>query len=242
MATKKCIDLLSLLTCRMLQTMAEWMAEIDPDTADEYTSLEEFMKMRAGDYATYAMFCREFLSCVVGKLRFRKNTRLVSMDEAATVNDEAFALLLLENSYDRWVDVWTNRQNTNNWLGKHKRWESEVKPRYTNGGLIFTEGKRKYKGWSEEGIDRYNALVKLVKRDRAKHPYFADKFLEEEKASYEQMSGKKAAESTKSTKRPPTRAQHELWEADEKEGSSDGDDSNGGTSSTEEELVDAQAT
>jgi hypothetical protein len=81
-----------------------------------------------------------------------------------TVSDEACVLLLLENNYDCWTDVHkkldggihnhgldpalTHHDNKR----KHK-WESNVSPKYTNGGIIYTDNrKNSHKGWKVEGI------------------------------------------------------------------------------------------
>ena len=45
---------------------------------------------------------------------------------------------------------------------------------YTQGGITYdkTEKSRKTKGWSDEGIERFNVLFEKVKQDRKKHPDF----------------------------------------------------------------------
>ena len=74
--------------------------------------------------------------------------------------------------------------------------------------------------------------MKLVKWDNAKHPEFAELYLAEEKKAYQALSGMKVAVNLRTSPRPPTRAQHELWEADEHS-----DTSHGKSSMEDEEEV-----
>jgi hypothetical protein len=60
-----------------------------------------------------------------------------------TVSDEAFTLLLLENNYDRWTDIYKNRleeptvvetdDNAATMETRNRKWESDVSPKYTDG-------------------------------------------------------------------------------------------------------------
>jgi hypothetical protein len=54
---------------------------------------------------------------------------------------------------------------------RKRKWESDVSPKYTDGGIIYTD-KRKmtHRGWNEEGICRFNVLCLLVQRDRTANP------------------------------------------------------------------------
>ena len=50
----------------------------------------------------FFLFADMFLSCVVGVAFWRKNSTKMLISEMATVSDETFALLLLENYWDTW--------------------------------------------------------------------------------------------------------------------------------------------
>ena len=107
-------------------------------------------------------------------------------------------------------------------------------PKYTAGGLLLLGGQRKYRGWMDAGIGRYNELVGRVKRDRLKRPSFDDKFLEERKEEFAARLGRTARAKT-GTALIPKRAVHDLWEDDEApEESSDNSD-------TEDEQPDAES-
>ena len=134
------------------------------------------------DFATY------FIAPVVGKRHFESNNWQLIFKEYCTISDEAFALLVFENNYNRWLNMALN----NNWT------ESSVRPEYTTGGntnqtpklvkasKVNKKGNQSksglkpeeeevhennsstsmYQGWSIQGIRRFNELYKLVKNER----------------------------------------------------------------------------
>ncbi len=54
----------------------------------------------------YAIFFDHFLPCVIKKTVFDCQVGVATNDSTlCTVSDEAFALLLLENSFNRWMDI-----------------------------------------------------------------------------------------------------------------------------------------
>ena len=98
------------------------------------------------------------------------------------MSDEAFALLLLENSFDRWVDLYKQYSG----IAKQQRgskdrgFQSEVPPRYTSGGIKYetNEVSQSFKGWSDDGRLRFNALFDHVKQDRRDNRSFEVEWLE----------------------------------------------------------------
>ena len=121
----------------------------------------------------YCFFAKHFVSVVVGKKKFEGYSNRFAFSGYVTVSDEAFALLLLENNYNRWIDM----GKTGNWL------YSDVHPLYTSGGNVkqtpkpnnvnksiskknfpnlgtnlSTPSTAKYQGWSNKGIKRFNYL------------------------------------------------------------------------------------
>ena len=69
--------------------------------------LEDVMKLRSNQNV-YKTFIAMFMPCVTKKSRWDKklaSARGIREDELYTNSNEAFALLLLENSYSRWIDV-----------------------------------------------------------------------------------------------------------------------------------------
>ena len=107
------------------------------------------------DYYGPWFFDKIVVSIVVGKsnwIRVRKTERFSNL---VTVSDEAFALLVLENGYAYWLD-------------KFKKYGTGSK---INDEFKYTKRENQgsqTKGWTKDGIDRYNVLCKLVKEDRDK--------------------------------------------------------------------------
>ena len=100
------------------------------------------------------------------------------------ISDEAFALLLVENSYDRWTDIYTKTGG----IPKQRRGDrtrqcdSDIAPQYTHGGIKYElHQKTKTKGWTTTGIQRYNELFKMVQTDRKRYTGFMLKFIKDQK-------------------------------------------------------------
>ena len=125
--------------------------------------MEKIFVLRAGNdnesLMCYFEFIEYFVSAVVGKIRYKENRCVKVMSEFVTTADEALAILIFENNFDTWKDMAKNTITKN----------SEVARKYTNGGSSKgdTASSRRYQGWSSEGINRFNELFDLVKKDRS---------------------------------------------------------------------------
>jgi len=114
----------------------------------EMPDKEVLLNPRA-DPQVFAIFCGSFLSCLVGKIIYKEKVLLRLIAEFVTVSDEAYALVYLENSYDRWL----------------AESNGEPKPpikKWTSDHLSATL----FQGWNQEGIARYNELYMSVKEKR----------------------------------------------------------------------------
>jgi hypothetical protein len=126
-------------------------------------------------------------------------------------------LLLLENNYDRWIDVHKNKNNgsiafdniTANKDEKRKRkWESDVSPKYTEGGISYSDSRRlTHRGWKEEGIRRFNTLCVMVKEDRSANPNVLIELIRNWKENLHRSTTPVTAEICTGTE-----AYHELWD------------------------------
>ena len=137
----------------------------------------------------YTTFFTRFVPAVVGPELFRQRLQAANGDTAAdtvcTISDEAFALLLVENSYDRWADIYKKTGG----IPKQRRGDrtrqcnSDIAPQYTHGGIRYLlHETTKTKGWTTTGIQRYNELFRMVQIDR-KRTSFMKKFIEQQKAT-----------------------------------------------------------
>ena len=128
---------------------------------------------------------------VVGKKLFESLCWRQKVSQFVTVSDEALALLMYENNYERWTD-----------MGKNGNWKSSaVRPKYTLGGNACQTPKSgkcnaqqkklkkgaskpqlddncgnennndstcaRYQGWSLEGFRKYNMIFDAVKAECA---------------------------------------------------------------------------
>jgi hypothetical protein len=128
----------------------------------EFPTMEEFLKLHEGG-ETYTVFITEIVKRVVGESVWSKNCTKKLVSEFVTKSDEAFALVTIENHYDRWSYMYAQKDKTD---------KDRTAPYalYTNCGN--TKGgngtNRKYDGWSREGLDRFNKLHQLVTEDRTR--------------------------------------------------------------------------
>ena len=80
------------------------------------------------------------------------------MSHYATTCDEAFAILIFENNLDAWIDMGMRKDTSS----------TEVPRKYTNGGNSKGElgSSQNNKGWSAQGLKRFNELFDKVKENR----------------------------------------------------------------------------
>lgn len=97
--------------------------------------------------------CDVFLIQVVGVQKFKKLSTKVCISQQISRSDEAFMLLILDNNWARWTDM------ARNGCG-----DSNVPTKYTHRG----KEARKYGGWTNEGLKKYNLLMKHVSANRDK--------------------------------------------------------------------------
>ena len=114
----------------------------------------------------YSMYVRE----VVGKKKFDDliHTSVLG-EEISTPTDDAFALLVLENNEDMWLDILEKNQGNIQTVKRGNaipaNYKSLIVPKYT-----FERGELKQ--WSSEGIKRFNELRDLIIDDRKKNKGF----------------------------------------------------------------------
>ena len=105
-------------------------------------------------------FVNYLLSAVVGKCVYKSQKHKALVSTYTTISDEAFALIVVENNWERWMD-----------MHEHNNYKSSnVMPKFTNAGKTRYSSNgssnQKYKGWSAAGLKRFNEIFLMVKNDR----------------------------------------------------------------------------
>ena len=137
----------------------------------------------------FRMVLERFVPGVIGRRLYKKRLKSCPKKDGAlfTASDEAFMLLLLENSWNRWMDIYLSDPEKASaprpLCLEPRKWRflSDEPTLYTAGGIRYRKGKegRSTNGWTPEGIQRYNELFHMVKRDRAERPGVFRKWIEE---------------------------------------------------------------
>jgi hypothetical protein len=128
----------------------------------------------------YVFFCDRFFKCIVRVSVYNERwDSLTTMSDIATPSDEALALLILENNEARWLQEFELQRDPS--LVEAKA--SLPKAKYTNSGKNsrakgFT---KRFGGWSNAGIERFNELLRLVKEDRNENGQWFDGIVLERK-------------------------------------------------------------
>ena len=126
--------------------------------------MEEFLQGRKNEEA-YTVFFERFVPCATMKTSWDRRIAMAASNcngkqSLCTIRDKAFALLLLENSYDRWLNIFsTNKGAVMQRRGvKQRAFQSDTPTLYTRGGIKYdkTDMTQSIKGWSDEGIARFN--------------------------------------------------------------------------------------
>jgi hypothetical protein len=146
------------------------------------TSLEELLKMREDQETFKRIMCDELLPPVCGAFRYRANWHKKLVQVMTTPTDEAWTLLVVENSWEQWL--WHSYDKMD---AKRENRVPQPKKKYT----CDSRGEGRNKGWSQEGIKRFNELEELVKADRRKNKKVDEEYLEEKKMEKELDSGKR---------------------------------------------------
>jgi hypothetical protein len=128
-------------------------------------NLDRIQSMRTKP-ESYAYFCVHFIPAIVGERNWTKLCRATmgvkeTFKRLVTVSDEAFALLLLENYWDRWVAEWEEKKKADE-DGRDVSFKGLPKTRYSENNPDI----KKFGGW-RRGAKRYNELYQDVELERS---------------------------------------------------------------------------
>jgi hypothetical protein len=121
----------------------------------------------------YLFFCQNFVKCVVGLQAFNRGIKNgLTFSEIASPSDEGLAYILLENSYKRWNAEYDDKARDNSARDEEQQEEGLVQgAEYTTAGKNKAKKgfTKKYCGWKQSGIEKFNQLVLKIRDDRVKH-------------------------------------------------------------------------
>ena len=103
--------------------------------------------------AQYKLYCEICYPIIVGKQKWKMNHTQIGVKTLTTVADEALVALVLENNVEEWIILAEGGE-----INSKRR-----KTLYTHGGR---DAKGTRKGWSLEGLKRYNTIHKELKEVR----------------------------------------------------------------------------
>jgi len=121
--------------------------------------LQDILHMRSDVNLAYTYFANASLPKIVGPTKWRGQVTKKTISQIATPTDEAFGLLLLENSLENWIEAQRLVHEDNSNSGANKT-PFIYSLRQTKGG------SRKFGVWSNAGMRRYRELVHLVRANR----------------------------------------------------------------------------
>ena len=122
----------------------------------EMPKIDDWLTLRDDKDGLYTTFMTLFIPCVIGVLPYKNQVGVKFITSFVTVCDEAFALLILENCEDKWMEMFQNNVT-----------KSGTANKYTDGGNSKKNGRsRSFSGWSNAGLNRFNVLFDMVRADR----------------------------------------------------------------------------
>lgn len=204
----------------------------EEDNLNDMDIKPESLQERFENFNMYEDFVLYYVSAVVGLRHFEKQKLRSNYSEYATVSDEAFAVLTIENNWNRWMSMaktnhwkdspvrtkWTVTRDTPVVSDSGKLKKQKLPPNEERIDTDLPEGPqaRRYRGWSAQGINRYNQLFDQIKKERnsKRGKRFEVKLRAsmEHRAANEKNNGKNKKRKTELTALPMPK--HELWSSD----------------------------
>lgn len=126
---------------------------------------------RHTEFMMYVDFVNYYVGAVIGLRHFEKHKCRKLYREYVSVSDEAFAILTLENNWERWMEMarqddWTTAAVPTKWTVTRDRTASAAKKAQNRESETGNPQARRYRGWSAQGINRYNQLFDQIEAER----------------------------------------------------------------------------
>ena len=181
------------------------------------------LRYKDTEYPVYKDFVTFFVSGVIGIRHFERKKTTMDYRSYATISDEAFAILSLENNWDRWsamaeTEEWKESDIASKWTtSRDKRTIRRQKGPEENDDDDDTPQATRYRGWSCQGIARYNQLFKDIKVNRATQSFldFEEYLLKAYQTEEEEEGRRKGKRQKVDTRKQLPEAEHELWDNEE---------------------------
>lgn len=104
--------------------------------------------------------------CGTSNIRFKEKMVYEKLSDAITISEEAFALLVFENSFKRWVYMAKSEIKDNEEMNDEEQDSIIPKVLYQK-NITTAKGKKKTAGkWTDKGYKRYNELLMMVRDSR----------------------------------------------------------------------------
>jgi hypothetical protein len=149
---------------------------------DEDSSLQDMKELRKDVNESYSFLLKVMVPCVIGRTMWKKSAHLKKVSELSGWIDEAFALIVLENYWEKWWAI--AKMDVNALRTIRAKWTEEGKG--TNAS--------KHSGWTKVGLDVFSGYCNLVHEERTKNEKrstFEDWLLIEYLKEYEETAGGK---------------------------------------------------
>mgnify|MGYP003396388388 CR=1 FL=1 len=115
-------------------------------------TLQEILKLRQSprnsNNKAFTFLIENLAGAVIGQRKWKTTRCYAPLTKHMSVSDEAFMLLVLENQYELWMNSETTK------VGRGK---------YTENGP-----NKKFCGWTNEGMRRFNKLIEEVRTNQNK--------------------------------------------------------------------------
>jgi hypothetical protein len=129
-------------------------------------TMEELLQGRANRMVFKEVMCNYLLPSMVGKAEWKKTCHLKRPDQLATsVTQEAWALLCVENSIEKWNAIEEEVRTNDKVLMSTEGSTDLPETKYT----LSKNKAKKHHGWKVKGLQRFTNLCRMVQKDREKH-------------------------------------------------------------------------
>lgn len=209
--TSGCINL-----ANNLLLAADWNAGLVPEKFQKYLfknyrdyfdNQGNMKERREKSYEAFLYFVDRILPSVNADVtKYHGDTRcIIQLSSVFRVSDEAFALLMVDNYIERWVEI-AQDEKENPHRDKDEAQAKRKRQRAIRGKYTCSSNGNVHGGWEEEGIARYNeyfAMVKEMRKEKGAKQVLDNKLMNHWKGMQEDTT---TVVSRNSEKKMPIRA------------------------------------